>query len=241
MVAASDDETEGQQETEATQDPQPQSSDESQGAEQKQDEVQFDDSPRGRLAKAQHERKLRKAETVKTGGTKMADLNLADLSLSDEDRAAVEAAIRERDEEINNLKGENKTLQASDHERQVDAEIEELKSIGLSEENGAGGLLKFIRRVKLSDDGQPAGILASDDENKEEEQITLSGALDKFIELLPRNQEGRLDLGDQAVAGEAGDPPPATTEGENNSPEDDLKVAYEALGVERAEFKGGDR
>lgn len=169
----------------------------------------------------------------------MATLNLADLDLSnDEDRAKLEAALADNER----LEAENEELKASDKEVRIDSELDDLKvKLGLEEQPG---LLKFIRRVKLSDDGEPAAVLLADDENKKEESITASDVIDKFIALLPKNQEGKLQLSEAHLMDEAGTKPADKSEGENDSESETLQAAYDILGTKRevpkAWTNGGD-
>lgn len=110
----------------------------------------------------------------------------------------------------------------------VEAEIQGLKEIDLSEP----GLLKYVRRVYLSDDGDVATVLLSDadlqlsgDEAvgaRSKEEKSSADILRGFIELLPRNQEGKLDLGGMALSDDAGDPPK-----ENDDPEEEHKERHQ--------------
>jgi hypothetical protein len=137
---------------------------------------------------------------------------LDSLDLSDDVKAQLR---REHEQEVTNLSDENATLKAKDRRDSVEQEVQDLAAIGLEE---APGLLKFYRRVLLSDDEEPGAVLLSDDEMnlsgdqatgaKGKEEISVAGALRQFVSLLPRNQEGMLNLSDQALAGNSGDPTP---------------------------------
>jgi hypothetical protein len=128
------------------------------------------------------------------------------LELSDEQKDALKqqygVEIGSKDDEVNRLRRRNRKTE-------VETEITALSALGFSE---SPGLLKFVRRCYLSDDGQPGSVLLSDadlelsgDEAvgaRSEEEISVAGAIREFIKLMPRTQEGNLKLSDQALAGD---------------------------------------
>lgn len=108
---------------------------------------------------------------------------------------------------ITSHRGEVDPLRAQSRKEKVEGEITALSNLGFSE---APGLLKYVRRVFLSDDEQPGVVLMSDTDmgltgdlatgaTGREEQ-TVAGAIRKFIELMPKSEEGKLsvNLSDQA-------------------------------------------
>ena len=129
------------------------------------------------------------------------------LDLSDD----VKDKLRqEHQSEFDPLKSENDSLRAKDRRTDVEGEVEGLKTLGFSE---APGLLKFYRRVLLSADAEePGAVLMSDNElhlsgdvatgATGREEISVAGALRKFVELLPRNGEGKLELSDMMLSTE---------------------------------------
>lgn len=132
------------------------------------------------------------------------------LDLSDE----VKAQIRQEHEtDISGTVTELSTLRAQARRKDVDDEIDNLKKLGFSE---APGLLKFVRRVLLSDDSEPGLVLLSDQEmelsgddatgatNKEE--ISVAGAVRRFIDLMPKKDE-KIVLADQVLLDNSGDKP----------------------------------
>lgn len=131
---------------------------------------------------------------------------LDSLDLSDEVKDQLR---REHTEEVTPLRTANRRSE-------VDQDVQTLLDIGFSE---APGAMAFYRRVQLSDDGQPGIVLLSDaDMNLSGDDATgattregMSAAqvLRKFVELLPKNEEGKLAiaLSDQGLAGSAGKPP----------------------------------
>lgn len=133
------------------------------------------------------------------------------LELSDEQK---EQLRREYSGEVDPLKTENDSLKARDRRSSVEDEVKTLGGMGFSE---APGLLKFYRRVLLSGDAEePGAVLLSDNEMNlsgdaatgatGREEISVAGALRKFVELLPRNNEGKLELSDINLTDDHGRP-----------------------------------
>ena len=126
------------------------------------------------------------------------------MDLSDEQK---EKLRQEYSADVDPLKTENDSLKAKDRRQSVEDEVKALAAIGFSE---APGLLKYYRRALLSPDSEePGAVLLSDSEMHlsgdvatgatGREEISVAGALRKFVELLPRNNEGKLDLSDMNV------------------------------------------
>src|SRR4051812_10443771 len=100
--------------------------------------------------------------------------------------------IEEKDEELSQAK-------FSDRKSSVEDEVKELKEIGLADP----GILAYVRRVLLSDDGEAGIILLSDAElelsgdeatgSRKKEEKSTADVLRGFIDILPRNNEGKLD------------------------------------------------
>lgn len=133
------------------------------------------------------------------------------LELSDEQK---EKLRQEYSEDLNPLKTENDSLKAKDRRQSVEDEVKALAAIGFSE---APGLLKYYRRALLSPDSEePGAVLLSDSEMHlsgdvatgatGREEISVAGALRKFVELLPRNNEGKLELSDMMLTDDHGRP-----------------------------------
>ena len=129
------------------------------------------------------------------------------LDLSDEVKDTLR---REHQSEVDPLKSERDSLMAKDRRTDVETEVKGLSDLGFAE---APGLLKYYRRVLLSADAEePGAVLMSDTElhlsgevatgATGREEISVAGALRKFVELLPRNNEGKLELSDMMLAEE---------------------------------------
>jgi hypothetical protein len=144
------------------------------------------------------------------------------LDLSDEQKDKLR---QEYAEGIDPLKTENDSLKAKDRRSSVEEEVRGLANLGLSE---APGLLKFYRRVLLSGDAEePGAVLLSDSEMHlsgdaatgatGREEISVAGALRKFVELLPRNNEGKLNLSDMSLTDDHGRPDDGNNDGEETT------------------------
>jgi hypothetical protein len=133
------------------------------------------------------------------------------MDLSDDVKQSL---IDAHNAEVNPLRESNQSLQARERRERVNGEVEQLKSLGFEE---APGLLAYVRRVFLSADAEePGAVLLSDNEMglsgevstgaTTREEVSVAGALRKFIELMPKTGDGQLavKLSDQ-VDGASGD------------------------------------
>lgn len=128
-------------------------------------------------------------------------LSRGDLQLSDEDRELLLAEERR-------LSGyEESETQRRERERQSEVAVycgtPDGKTPGLLDNLGLGdpGIKKYVRNALLSDDGGPAIELSEhlDDGRKTTgEPKTATELLKGFIEILPKNNEGRVSLAEQA-------------------------------------------
>ena len=179
--------------------------------------------PLNRLQAAQRMRAIRLSQTeTPEGGSTMSgttdNVNLDGLELSDDARASIQSVL-----------DENARLRATTRESGANTRIEELKGMGFSE---APGFLKLYRQVFLSDDGQPAAILLSQDSGVErKEEISALALLDRTIEALPK-KDGKLMFSDQHVTNGNDDPPPAEPEkdGDERPLDERLAEAQAAIG-----------
>jgi hypothetical protein len=136
------------------------------------------------------------------------------LDLADDVKQAL---VREHTQEATKDAEEVARLRAQARTNAVNEEIDGLKKLGFDQ---APGLLKFVRRVFLSDDEQPGAVLLSDADMQlsgdaatgatSREDISVAGAVRQFISLLPKNNEGKLALSDQAIIDNSGDGPERT-------------------------------
>jgi hypothetical protein len=168
-------------------------------------------SPRGfglREAQAvRAERTRLGGKTTTTGGpmSRISDLlSRGDLQLSDEDREVLLA----EDRRLANL--EETETQRVERERraQVVAYCGETKADGTVvkgklDELGLGdpGVKKFVRNALLSDDGGPAiafSVHLEDGSKTSPVEKTSTELLKEFIDLLPKGEQGRANLSDQA-------------------------------------------
>lgn len=122
---------------------------------------------------------------------------------------------------------ENATLKQGSRTADVDAEVQKLRDEkGMTEELGFTGFLKTFREILLSDDGEPAQILLSHDDNGNEigkEQVTATEIAQKLVKALPSDTEGKLLFSGQNLAGGNDQKPDAQEApaggGLDNSPE----------------------
>lgn len=154
------------------------------------------------------------------------------LELSDEQK---EQLRREHESEVGTIQSENQTLKRARKTEAVEAEVKALGDMGFAEE--APGLLAWVRRVYLSDDEGPGLVLLSDSElnlsgdqatgASGKEEITVANAVRKFIELMPKNQEGKLKvaLSDQASLSDDHSRPGNGDEGETNAEDEHRQSA----------------
>jgi membrane-associated HD superfamily phosphohydrolase len=156
------------------------------------------------LQESQRQRALALADDRKqntNGGKHMTvDLNLDQLELSDEARSAIEQLQAEANELRTQREQDAAELRAS----KVETRISELKDMGLE---AFPGFLKAAREVYLSDDGGTA-ILLSEEGNTSKTSLTASQIADRFIEALPKNDEGKVNLSEQILSENADVKPP---------------------------------
>lgn len=143
------------------------------------------------------------------------------MDLSDEQKAQLR---KEYSEDLDPLKTENDSLKAKDRRTEVETEVKGLSDLGFS---AAPGLLKFYRRVLLSGDAEePGAVLLSDSEMHlsgddatgatGREEISVAGALRKFVELMPRNGEGKLEFSDMNLTDDHGRPEAGSEESDDD-------------------------
>jgi hypothetical protein len=146
------------------------------------------------------------------------------LELSDELKDKLR---QEHQQEIGGKDDELLQLRRRNRKGDVETEITALNTLFNSE---APGLLKFVRRVYLSDDQQPGAVLMSDadlelsgDEatgSRSEEEISVADAIREVFKLMPRTQEGKLKLSDQgSITDDHGRPEDEQQESENERTE----------------------
>jgi len=162
------------------------------------------------------------------------------MELSDETKQALITAHRA---EVDPLRETNQSLTAQSKKERVEQEVQKLASLGFAE---TPGLLKFTRRVLLSDDEEPGAVLLSDSEmglsgdnstgSAGREEISVAGTLRKFIELLPTNEQGKLMLSDQASILEAHGRPE-----DGGEPNEDEKAAEHQARTTRLAGRPVDR
>jgi hypothetical protein len=155
---------------------------------------------------------------------------LAGVELSDE--GSVRGVVQR-------LLEDNQRLRSQTREKDIDQEIDRVKELGFAEEPG---FLRVYRDIMLSDDGEPAAILLSHDENGNEtgrEKPTLTEVAKKLINALRTNDEGAVLLAQQHISSGDDTPPPAG-DGDERSVEERTADAEEALYGKRPQKSGGE-
>jgi hypothetical protein len=135
--------------------------------------------------------------------------------------AAKEAEAAAAQEAAEALRTSNSELLSEKREREVDAKVDELKELGLSEQPG---FLKVVREVLLSDDGSQKLELSDDGKT---ESVTFTDVVNKLIAALP-TKDGKINFSEQAES-LGTERPPADTTDENKSAEDKYGEAHEYL------------
>lgn len=149
------------------------------------------------------------------------------MELADEIKQQLITAHRA---EVDPLKKLNEANSARARKNTVEQEVVALSDAGFDE---APGLLAYYRRVLLSADAEePGAVLLSDTEMDlsgdqatgatGRESVSVAGALRKFVELMPRTEEGKLkvnlsDMGDEE--GDHGRPADGDKEGSEQKTE----------------------
>jgi hypothetical protein len=147
---------------------------------------------------------------------------LDELNISDEEKARLR---QEHEAELTPLSQENESLKANERRERTEQEIAVLSDMGFKE---SPGLLKYVRRIFLSADAEePGAVLLSDSELNlsgdqatgatGKEEVSVAGALRKFIELMPKDDKGQLKLSEQVLLTDDVHP----DDDESNKEEDD--------------------
>jgi len=141
--------------------------------------------------------------------------------------------IQAHQKEIDPIRDENRTLSAATRKEQVEREISTLSGMGFED---APGLLAWVRRIYLSSDAEaPGAVLLADNElglsgdqatgATGREEVSVAGAIRKFIELMPKD-DGKLKLTfAQQITGE----------GDHDRPDDGGELSEEERQTERRE------
>ena len=151
------------------------------------------------------------------GGLTMSDKTINGLNLSDlpeNVRVVVEG-----------LAEDNKKLRLSSREETVEKQIKDWQDAGLGV---VPGFLKTARQIMLSDDGNVAALLLSDDGSDQKEKVTATDIVTRLVNSLPKTEEGKIELSAQLDLGTGDHERPSE---DNVVPfEDRLKEARQALG-----------
>lgn len=157
--------------------------------------------------------------------------DLEKLDLADDVKEQMRQA---HSSEVQTLSSELTTLKTKDRRSDVEREVTELSDAGFKNHPG---LLKFYRRVLLSDDQEPGTVLLSDADMQlsgdvatgatQKEEKTTADVLRDFVKLLPKGDDGKFVFADMLLADDDHGRPD-DTEGDP-TPEDKTKQAKENL------------
>ena len=146
-----------------------------------------------------------------------------------------ELSEAEQADRLRQLEEENAQLKRDQRNATVESRVAELSEAGLDKHPG---LLKELRNIMLSDDGQPALMLSEDGKGQNAQAQTATEIVERIVSALP-TKDGKIALSEQAFATEPhGDNgrPPADASGEK-SVEEQADEAARELGLATAEVK----
>ena len=143
-----------------------------------------------------------------------------------------ELTLSEAQDRMRQLEEENLRLQREARRNSVEQRVKELGELGLSQHPG---LLKEVRNIMLSDDGQPALMLSEDGNGASPTSQTATQIVERIIEAMPK-KEGKIALSEQAFTATPDDAasqgrPPVDASDENKSVEDRTNDALAELGL----------
>lgn len=136
-----------------------------------------------------------------------------------------ELTLSEAQDRIRQIEEENRALRSDARRQTVERRVEEIGAMGLSEHPG---LLKEIRNIMLSDDGQPALMLSEDGSGKAE-SLTASDIVERIIAAMPKKDD-RIALSEQAFNAEPGSHDGRPGDGDKTVDERTAE-AFNALGI----------
>jgi hypothetical protein len=126
--------------------------------------------------------------------------------------STTELTLSEMQDRMAQIEKENRELKEADRRKTVESRVKEIGEMGLSEHPG---LLKEIRNIMLSDDGQPALMLSEEGRGEDAQELTATAVVERVIQAMP-TKDGRIALSEQAFSPtqEAGGRPPEDASGE---------------------------
>jgi hypothetical protein len=189
------------------------------------------------------------------GEQHMAETSNGTLDLSEEAKSAIQAAEAEAKrlrEENERLSERVDRLSTSTQEKDTDAFIDELKSIGFDEEHGFGGFLTAIRNICLADDGEPAVVSESfSEDGKTETGLSVTESFRRVFGAVEKGEDGKIKLGEQLSEpaekpgeeegkGGEGAPKERTSDGKPAGAEEEGKELSDEEKRERAQKKADE-
>jgi hypothetical protein len=141
--------------------------------------------------------------STQEGGENVSDKNEKDAPIAEqvsvEEFRALQLQLSEANALISAQQATQESLQRTVHTKSVDEFIGDCNGAGLGV---FPGMLKKARQIMLEDDGGPVMSLnLSEDQAAEPKELTASGIVKTLLDALPRNEQGKLHLSDQAFDG----------------------------------------
>lgn len=164
---------------------------------------------------------------------RVADLDGIDFSDPDKAKEAVGGILEE-----------NQRLRSHSQKGEITAKVDRLKEMGFAE---MPGFLAEYRDILLSDDGEPAMVLLSHDDNDNETgrtTLTATEIADRLIAAIPTDDKGKILFSGQGLdTGTTERPAETEAEAEDEdtrSVEERTEAAGKALGVDVGAGKEGE-
>ena len=165
--------------------------------------------------------KEKEEETVGAPSDDSAQTGLSEDAIKASIKEELEAKFSEQREADAKEKEE---LRAKVRTMEVDKRVEELKGIGFSSQPG---LLDEIRNIMLADKGSKVLTLSEDDSDV---SLTATDIVDRIVEKMPKTEAGQVKFGEQALAVDSQEEPPATPE-TKLSEEERTQAMADSLGI----------
>jgi hypothetical protein len=151
--------------------------------------------------------------------------------------AAKEEAKEEYETKLSETASKNAELQKSVHKMKVNEKVEGLKELGFSSQ---AGLLAEIRNLLLADVEGTKTLTLSEEVDGESKEVSLSATevIERIIDSMPKNDDGKIDFGEMALSVDDHDRP-AVEPDKTDSKSAAAKLADD-LGIDLGEDKKED-
>lgn len=183
-------------------------------------------SEKSPLELAQQDRRTRLALADEESATPITPEGGEEVMEDEKKVSDLELKLSEAEERAKQAEERARTAEQRARKADVEKRIVELSEQGLE---AFPGFLAEARRIMLSDDGGPAVLLLSEEEGKEATEATATEIVENLIGALPKTEDDRFDLSEQALVSEDTGKP---DEGSDEKPlEERVTAAQDFLGV----------